>query len=146
MSLNFNQIENLLVKKKNESTLALIIIAYLTLKQKLEDTENHTWYFRQGIESKQGKMASLNNDFEGIRELFNGATLDFFIAEVNENNLRISRYNENDMNIIERMGRAMLRGNVAFYSELIRLKSKTELLMPINYYLDTPEEFLMIID
>lgn len=146
MALNFNQIENLIVKKRSESSVASIIISYSTLKQKLKDTENHTWYFKKGIESKRQKLASLNNDFEKIRALFNESTIDFFIHEINENNLYLSGVEGKGRSLNQRMLYSWKISNNNFFKELIRLKSKTKILMPLNYYLENPEEFLKVLE
>lgn len=146
MTLNFNQIKNLIIEKKNESSLVEIVIAYAALKQKFDNPESRSWYFNQGIESKSEALASSRNDFDQIRKYFNKATIDCLIAENKACELNLSHYNKNNMNSITRMHSEILKGNIAFNNELIRLKSKTKSLMPIDHYLDTPEDFLILID
>ena len=146
MALNFTQIENLLIKNKSESSLVELIIAYSTLKQKLKDTENHSWYFKHGIESKRQEMSSLNNHFEKTRELFNEATIDHFIHKINENNLYLSGFEGKGRSLNQRISYSWKIGENEFFNELIRLKSKIESVMPIDYYLENPDEFLKFID
>ena len=142
MALNLNQIINLLVKKKSESNLVEAFTEYSILKQKLEDKENQSWYFKKGIEKKIKEMSSLRNHLEKIRELFNESTINILIDKINQNNLSLSAS--------KGKYKAMIRSSTIrennFYNELISLKSKTELLMPIDFYLDNPEEFLKLID
>lgn len=146
MTLNLNQIENLLVKKESESSLAELIIAYSTLKQTIDDTENHSWYFKQGIESKRQEMVSINNHFEKMRALYNASTIDFFINKINENKNYLAGFEGKGRSLNQCISYSWRVGENEFFNELIRLKSKTELLMPIDYYLDNPEEFLKIIN
>lgn len=138
-------IENLLVDKKNESSLATILVEYASLKQKLEDTENHSWYFNKGIESYEERLSELTDDYEDIRELFNEAPIDFYIHKINENKRKISNYEKCDMNAITYIAHSALSNENEFFTELIRLKSKINLLMPLDYYLENPEKFLTFI-
>ena len=146
MALKFKDIENLLVKKKDESSLESIIIAYSTLKQKIENTDNHSWYFKQGLESSKQRLMSLNNDYEEIRVLFNDSSVDYFIERTNRNSAITSSYEGKSMGAIQIFHYSHLMGESKFLNELIRLKSKTEVLMPIDHYLENPEAFLMIIE
>lgn len=146
MSLNFTQIQNLLVKNKIESSLVAIITEYSTIKQKLNNLSHQSWYFRQGIEASEERMFSLNNDFEEIRKLFNESTIDFFIQVINKNNKKLTCIKGTGTSSIQRMRYFSILGENEFFNELIRLKSKTELLMPIDDYLDEPDEFLKFIE
>ena len=146
MAIKFKEIENLIIKRKSESSLERIIIQYSTLKQKIENSENKSWYFKQGMESSVQKLISLNNDYEEIRMVFNESTIDLFIERINRNSSIATRYEEKPMGAIKLMHHSYLMGESEFFTELIRLKSKTELLMAIDYYLENSEDFLMFIE
>lgn len=146
MAIKLKRIENLLLKRKNESSLENIIIAYSTLKQKIENSENQSWYFKQGMESSKQRLSSSNKDYEEIRKLFNESTIDYFIERVNKNSSTISHYQGKSMGAIQLMHYTFLIGESEFLNELIRLKSKTKLLMRIDYYLGNTEAFLMFIE
>jgi len=146
MSLHFKKIESLLIKRESETRLARIIIDYSTLKHKLENPDNQSWYCKRGIESNKQKLLSLTKEYEEIRNLFNESSIDYFIANINENLKIKSWYERNGMNTIQQMHYLSIISKNEFFSELVRLKSKTELLMPIDYYCDNPEEFVKFID
>ena len=146
MALKFNQIENLLVKNKDESSLAELIISYAILKQSIEDTQSHSWYFKQGLESKKQELSTLNIHFEEMRELFNEATLDYFINKINENNLYLSDLEGKEKSNNHRISSSWKISENELFSELIRLKTKMDFLNTIEYYLENPEEFLKIFD
>lgn len=143
MGLTFNQIENLIAKRNNEYSLVSVLFEYAILKQQLENTERHSWYFKQGIESKKEKLISLNADFEEIRKTFNEATVDFLISEINAYNFRISKYNKENMNIIERTSNRLQQERAGFFAELLRLKNRVDLIHPLEYYLKNPEEVIL---
>lgn len=146
MALNLKMIENLLIKEKGKSNLASIIWKYAALKQKLDDTNNQSWYFKKGIESYEQTLVDLANDYEEIRGLFNETTADHFINEINKNNAYISNFDKNAMNAVAYMGFGLMRNKNRFYKELIGLKNKTDVLMSMDYYLQNPEAFLNIIE
>lgn len=146
MKLKLKGIENLLVKKQTESNLASILLEYAINKQKLHDADDHSWYYKKGIESLRKRLSSLEEDYENIRNLFNKSSIDFFIHEINKNNAYISNFNKDAMNAVAYMGFGFRGSRNKFYKELIQLKSKTDLLMPMDYYLQNPEAFLEIID
>ncbi len=146
MAIKLKSIENLLVKSKNESSVENIIIEYCTLQQKVQNSENQSWYFKQGLEASKQKLTSLNNDYEEIRKLFNESSIDLFIERINENSSITSGFEGKSMGAIQLMHYSYKLNEIEFFNELIRLKNKTGLLMSIDYYLENPEEFLMFIE
>lgn len=59
--------ENLILKNKSRASVSGILIEYSYLKQKLENTDNHSFYFKKGLVSKREILACLVKDFEEIR-------------------------------------------------------------------------------
>ena len=146
MALDFNQIEKLLIKNKSDSSLVDLIIEYSKLKQALNDTENHSWYFKQGIESKQQELWALADRFEKLRVLFNSSTIDCFINKINDNNDYLSDSEGNYRGFNHRTVCSWKRNENELFHEFIQLKSRIEFLMRIDYYLENPNEFLIFID
>lgn len=145
MAIDLQRIVKLLVDEKDESTLSQIVVEYLTLKQKIEDVGNHTWYFKKGLESSKKRLLTLNDKYEKIRQLFSESTLDDFVEIVNQNLASISDFEKGPMNSIKYIAYSIKLDENEFFSELIRLKSKTDSLMPIEDYMENPDEFLMIL-
>lgn len=145
MAIDLRRIVKLIVDEKNETTLSQIVVEYLTLKQKIEDVDNHTWYMKKGLESSKKRLLSLNEKYEKIRQLFNESTLDDFVEKVNQNLASISDFEKGPMNSIKYIAYSIKLNENEFLNELIRLKSKTDSLMPIEDYLENPDEFLMIL-
>lgn len=146
MALTLQMIESILVHKTSESSLSSILLEYATVKQKFESTNRQSWYFRQAIESNKAKLLSLLENYESIRALFNKASVDSLILAIDKNNSKIASLEGGQMNGVLYMVCNSLRGKNEFYGELIRLKRRTDVLMPIDHYLQTPEALLGIID
>ncbi|HLV13912.1 MAG TPA: hypothetical protein VKY41_01935 [Xanthomarina sp.] len=146
MPVRLKNIENIILKKKSESTLASILIEYATLSQKFATADSQSWYFKQAQESTNRKLESLLERYKEIRSLFNENSIDYFIHKINKNNSHIAHLKENGMNSISYLTCTSLSDENAFITELIRLKSKTKTLMPIDYYLQKPEELLILIN
>lgn len=146
MAINLQQIYNLVGKKKSHSALAEIMMEYAKLKKSLENTADKSWYFKKAIETKKEKLVDLNNDFEKIRSLFNENTIDDFLHKINKNNESIARFTPEGRNAITVLASNALKNDSEFMTELIRLKSKTKYIEPLDYYLDNPEDFLPFIE
>lgn len=146
MAINFKKIENLLIKKNDESSIVRILVDYSVLKQRIEDLDNQSWYFKQGIESSKERLIALTKEFEKIRKTFNETSIDELIELINDNLRFKLGYELRGMNTIQQMHYSSIISENLFFNELIRLKSKTELLHDIEYYLENPEEFLIFID
>ncbi|RBP34569.1 hypothetical protein DFR65_101463 [Oceanihabitans sediminis] len=146
MKVSLKNIENIILKKKSESTLASILMEYATLNRKLANADSQSWYFKQAQESTNRKLESLLDRYKEIRSLFNENSIDYFIHKINKNNSHIAHFKENGMNSISYLTCTSLSDENAFITELIRLKSKTKTLMPIDYYLQKPEELLILIN
>lgn len=146
MALYFNQIEHLLIKKQDESSLETIMSEYATIKQKIQNSDDQSWYFKRAMESNMQRLSALKEEFEEIRQLFNQSDLDFFIEKINENTSVAASYKGKDMGLIKFIHLSFINGESKFFGELIRLKSKTEFLMPIDYYLANAEEFMIFFE
>lgn len=144
--MDFKKIENLIIKKTDDSSLIRIIVEYSSLKQKLDFPENQSWYFKQGIESSKKRLITLTQEYNNIRKTFNETTIDSLIETINENLTYKSGYERNGMNTLQQMHYSAIISKIQFLKELIRLKSKTELLVDIDYYLEYPDEFLKFIE
>lgn len=146
MALDIKKIENSFINNKNESSLVRIIVEYSILKQKIETQESQSWYFKLGFESSKERLIALTKEFEEIRKTFNETSIDELIERINENLKYKSGYEKNGMNTIQQMHYSSIISENEFYNELLRLKSKTEFLKDIDYYLENPEEFLIFIN
>lgn len=144
--MDIRRIERIITNCKDESSLIKIIVEYFTLKQKLENPEKQSWYFKQGIESSKRKLIELNEKFEEIRKIFNETTIDELIERINKNQEIKSFYETNGMNTIQQIHYSSILSNNKFYSELLHLKSKTKILMDINHYLENPDELLIFFE
>lgn len=146
MPLDAKKLEALFVKKQNHSSLAGLLMEYAILKQKLEEPDGQSWYFKQGINSRKKRLAHLMKKFNAIKSTFNSTTIDAFLEKINENKAVCLHYEKRGINTIQQMHYSKLKSENAFLYELIGLKSKTNQLNEIDHYLNHPEEFLMIID
>ena len=146
MALDFKRVADLFLKKRDESSLIRILVEYSRIKQNLESPDNQSWYFKKGIESSKQKVLSLKKEYEELRKFYNESSVDYFIEEINEGNRAKAHYEQHGMNTIQQWHYSSIVGNNELFNELIRLKSKTKLLMPIDLYLERPDEFLKLID
>ncbi len=146
MSLNFKRLENLLIKNKDESNLVSIIFEYLVLKQKIDNLEKQSWYFKKGIESSKKRLISLTEKYNEIRKTFNESTIGSIIEKINENLVIKSSYEKNGMNTIQHMHYSSIIRENETMNELLHLKSKIEILMPFDHYLNFPDEILKLVE
>lgn len=145
MPLNLKSIESLLIQKENRPDLLSIVVEYIRLTESLENTDQHSWYYKKGIESYKRRLVLLREDFETIREYFNESSIDSFLDEINKNNAHISAVTSGGMNAVVYWSCSLLRDKNKSLTELIRLKSNTEILKPLDYYLENLEEFLNVV-
>ena len=146
MALNFKRIGDLLLKKRDESSLIRILVEYSSIKQKLGSPDNQSWYFKKGIESNKQRLVTLTKEYNDIRKTFNENTIDSFIERINKNLKDKLSIEKQGMNTLTQMHYFSILSSNEFFNELIRLKSKTDLLMPIDYYMENPEEFIKFIE
>lgn len=146
MALHINQIQNILIKKNNETPVVTLIIDYATLKQKLESPEDNSWYFKQGLKASKENLLSINKEYEEIRTWFNEETIDSFIEKVNENNQDVKEFKGSVMNFARQLHLSSINSQNRLLNELIRFKGKIDVLQPIDHYLEYPEEFLTLLD
>lgn len=146
MKPKINPIESLFSKNRNETSLANLILNYASLKQKIENTNEYSWYFKRGLDSNLKKLAALSADFERIRKLFNEANVDFFLQKIAENDAYLIKLEGKYKSFSQRILYSWKISNIQFLKELIQLKSNVKTLKPIDYYLENPEVFLKTFD
>jgi|SRR5699024_2096125 len=147
MALYLKKIEKFLLNKESRSSVFSIILDYAILMQKLENLDRHSWYFKKGVKSYRLKLTSLNEEFERSRMLFNENTMDDFLEKIRNNNTYIASVsNGKGMNAVVYTICNLKREKNKFFKELIHLKSKTEVIMTMDYYLQNPEELLKLSD
>ena len=146
LGLEIKIIEDLLIKEKIESNLVSIILEYASIKQKLNSSDDQSWYLKKGSSGLNAKLYSLNTEYQNIQTLFNAKSTDYYIQLVNKNNSFISKFNQNSMNAVAYTSIGFLKSQNKFYNELIRLKSKTKSLLPLEHYLQNPEDLIEIMD
>jgi len=142
MRINFNDIQNMIIKP--QSSVSILIMDYGAIVQKLENKEQQSWYFKQSIQSALDKKDEIKNKFEKISLIFNKTSLDDFIAQKAEIEKKQQEVLKPRMNMIKRIVYAAYVSKINSLNELIVLKSKIEKLQPIDYYLENPEAFLKI--
>jgi len=144
MAIDLEKIIPLLVNVSGKTVLADLLLEYARLKQKLDDPENQTWYFRKAMDSHERRLKNLGKRFERVRKSFNQTTTDMMIHRVNENNKQIHELEKERMGMNRRLMHLSLVSENNRFNELIQLKRRTKTLQSIDYYPDRPEELLEI--
>lgn len=84
--------------------------------------------------------------FESVRNQFNESTIDSYLDEISENKVKMECISTaTGMNAVVSLGYGLLRDRNTFLEELIRIKTKTAELMPMDFYLEDPEALMEII-
>jgi len=146
MALHFRQLEGLFFTRQDGSSLIRILVEYATLRQKIENPSGQSYYFKRGLESRQKRLVDLTKEFTYVKETFNMSTIDTLLEKINENLEGKRHYEKYGMNTIQQMHYSKIISENEFLRELIRLKSKTKSLQDIDFYLENPEEFLVIFE
>lgn len=146
MNLSYNDIENLLTKYVSDVYVVDLIFNYYKLKKQLENSENQSWYFKQGIASKEQELWALAERFEKLRVLFNSSTIDCFIQKISDNNDYLSTSEGNCRGFNHRIVCSWKRNENDLFNELILLKSKTKFIASLEEYSKNPDELLKLIN
>ena len=137
MAIEFNKLINAIVPSALERTLQHMVEEYHSIKMQLENKDTQSFYFKQAIDSKIKRLESLHNDFEKVRTRFNESSKD----KLNEKYLEVKghkeRYDKKGFsNMIDRMAYASICSDLEYFKQLVDLKSKVDMLMPIEFYSD----------
>ncbi len=133
--------------KSKSNNVTRTILEYCTIKSKLNDVENQSWYFKKGLQSNRDRLARIIKEYKSIRRNFNISTVDDFIEVINDCNSQIEQLlSKRGMGLIDQMVYHSRVSRKNFYNELVQLKSLSPTLMPIYYYYENPEALLKIMD
>ena len=141
MNIKFNMNEGDVQQSQLEKDLERIFREYFSLKKKFDNIEEQSWYFKQGLNSNTNKINSLIREYESIRVLINGSTIQELKNKLEgfekEKRLR-------DDVLISMYRRFDIDRSIRLYKDLILLKSRINQLMPIEYYKERWELFMVI--
>src|SRR5690554_172109 len=146
MSLNLTEIANLWRNRMVVSSPILMVIDYAVLKEKLHNSDHQSWYFKKDAAAKKQELEVLAASFESVRNQFNESTIDSYLDEISENKVKMERISTaTGMNAVVSLRYGLLRDRNTYLEELIRIKTKTATLMPMDFYLEDPEALMEII-
>jgi|SRR5690554_1519912 len=147
MALKLNQVIDVLTKKEEKTTTVVnIIIEYAVLKQKLDNPEEQSWYFKKSLETSNEKLIELKRQYEAIRTRLNEHTIDDFIGFLNEKSRKLEKLNKYPKNTIRLIATSSVKSDIHYLNELISLKSKADVFPPMSHYLEDSEAFLTLLD
>src|SRR5690554_2031115 len=146
MALKLNQVIDVLTKKDEQTTVVNIIIEYSVLKQKLDNPEDQSWYFKKSLETSNEKLIELKRQYEVIRTRLNEHTIDDFIGFLNEKSRKLEKLNKYPKNTIRLIATSSVKSDIHYLNELISLKSKADVFPPMSHYLEDSEAFLTLLD
>jgi len=146
MPLNLSNITHLINGSESKGEVIDLIVEYDTLKKRIDDAENQSTYFRQGIESHRNRLVAIDKQFEEIRGVFNASDVEGFEDKISQNKEFEAEYRKTGMSTVRLIHMSHIAEENQFLNGLIHLKSLTETLMPLGHYLENPEAFLKILD
>lgn len=135
------------MSNSKSNRITSIILEYCTIKNKLNDVKNQSWYFQKGLQSNRDRLARIIKDYKRIQRNFNKSTVDDFIEVINDCKSDIEQLlSKRGMGTIDQIVYHSCVSQIRYYNELIQLKSLTQTLMPIYHYYENPEALLEIMD
>jgi hypothetical protein len=141
--INANKFVQFISPEMSDSIVFMTVVQYATLKQKIDDPAEQSWYFKKGIESQLKRIKKLNTEFELIREFYNQTDVDTLIQLLKEEKEQLEIILNNKT--MSRMIRSILinskNNSINYYHQLLALKSKIDVLQSIDYYAENPKEF-----
>lgn len=146
MALDTNEVINLYFNNSNaNSRIEKLILSYASLKLKLDNIEEQSWYFKKALPSEQSKLEDIYYNYAHLRKYFNQNSKDDLFQKLTE-------YNNQKKKLLIKGIRSVNMGyffrftieKISYFEELLALKTKVEKLKPIDWYLDHEEDLLRV--
>lgn len=97
----------------------------IILDRKFKHPEEQSFYFRQGIDSNTKRYNQLKKYYENIKHIINTNDLDYFIAELNDSEMKKKKFREKSyMNFINRLHLSFIQNEIENFKDLIYCKNK----------------------
>lgn len=145
MLFKLNSVVNHIEPEIKESFLIRTIGAYATLKNKIDNLEDQSWYFKKAIDNHFESLNNLKNKFETVKNDFNQFSVDDIIEILQKKEELYQRCMRRSMPLVVKiMGSQSDKNQINYYNELLTLKSKIKNLESIDYYVDNPDEFMKL--
>ena len=147
MAIRLEQLSSLIAKKDATNTLSRILVEYAVLKEKLNDIEKQSWYFRNALDSNQNKLEALKKEYEEIQSFYNSSTKEDFNALITEETAKIKSIREGQHSVlIKQIAFSSMNHKLELYQGLLHIKQQIPQLMDIDQYLSHPDEMLIFFD
>lgn len=146
MALDTNEVINLYFNNSNaNSRIEKLILSYASLKLKLDNIEEQSWYFKKALPSEQSKLEDIYCNYAHLRKFYNQNSSDDLFQKLTE-------YNNQKNKLLIKGIRSVNMGyffrftieKISYFEELLALKTKVEKLKPIDWYLDHEEDLLRV--
>ena len=147
MAIRLEQLSRLIADKDATNTLSRILVEYAVLKEKLNDIEKQSWYFRNALDSNQNKLEALKKEYEEVQSFYNNSTKADLSALISEETAKIISIREGQHSVlIKQIAHSSMTHKLKLYQDLLHLKQQIPQLMDIDYYLSHPDEMLIFFE
>lgn len=145
MAFKINTIVNHLIPEGRESVIIRTIGKYATLKNRINNKEEQSWYFNKAIANKIENLQTLKNEFEKIKNDFNSLDVDALIETIKTKEELYEICVQKSMPVFVKIwGSHSATNQIIYFSELLTLKSKTNRMESIDYYVNNPDEVMKL--
>ena len=149
--LTLNEVEELLVNQFRQTTeIEELILNYAALREKLENIEEQSWYFKQGISNHREDLKDYMERFDAIRIEINNSSKDELLTKIHK--LEEKAQERKKMHeefrgsvFIHRLNMGVITNRLNIYKELYAVKSRCQEVESIDYYLEHPEDLMELV-
>jgi len=135
-----------IINDDSRSDIVRLIFDYAVLNQKLENIDTGSWYFQKAKKNNINKLKKMEEQFDIIRKDFNETSLDILIESRQNWMFKLEKYSDKKYRgLVNSLLLNSIKGQLNYVKELIRLKSKSDKLYPIDYYISNPKEFSLLL-
>jgi len=71
-------------KQEHQDSVNKLLREILILREKLQNTDDQSFYFKKGMEYNQNRLKRLEAEYEDIREILSNNSIDDFNEKINQ--------------------------------------------------------------
>ena len=143
--LTLNDVEELITHQYRQITeIEQLILSYAALKEKLENVEEQSFFFKKGITNHRKDLKAYKERFDDLRTEINNTSKDELLAKIREDEEKAEESRKRHERIggsefMYRMKMGIITNRINHYKELLAIKSRCREVQGIDYYLEQPE-------
>lgn len=145
--IDVNKVMKLIKASQNKKwNIAFLILDYAILKEKINNQADQSWYFQKALSLKRDQLKQMESEYIDFLNELNSHSLDQILELKTLLTHNLEEKKKSPKGFIQNMVLSSIYNQLSYIDALLIMKSKTDYLHDIDFYLNDSDELNKLMD